>query len=390
MTTPQGRNDRVLTDAVASYVERHISADADVWPRVRRHAVVSDITPARRRARWHAPLRLRRAGAVAVIALLIAVGAITVTATVPHLRERLPDFFRTSGSGIASSGDGSEIALKPPPSFRIALPAYLPAGLSQRATTYIPAQQSGALQLPSINGAGGLASSPAVGTGSSVRATAQARDLDAPQWLAAEAMEGGAVRLRYYAPADDRSVEIVQRAARRDEGQPMGKAVPVSVGVAAVQPQGGETVLTLTAYGTYVVIRTNLGEAETVKIAQQLRWQPVSPPTQPAPTVDARGATTTAETIIARLPKADPSKIVATIRPDGTIEIARAAPLCPHRGFRDLDAMQFVWNGTIYILQTDEQGGYGISATAYGVPPPPASATKALVDALFAACRDGV
>lgn len=390
MTTLQGRDDHVLADALARYVEQHIASDTDVWPRVRHRVVMTGAIPTGAPAWWHTPLLLRRVGTGMLIALLIVTGAIAVTATQPQLRELFPDFFRTSGSGFASSGDGSEIAFKPPPPFRIALPAYLPTGLSQRATTYVPSRQPGAVQLPVVSGAGGPVSSPVASAGSSVRATAQARDLDALQWLNVEAMEGGAVRLRYYTLTDDRSVEIIQRAARDGEGPPTGKAVAVPVGVAAVQPQGTETVLTLVAHGTRVAIRTNLGEAEIVKIAQQLRWQPVPPPTPPVPTADTRAVMATVEAIAARLPKVDPAKMIATIRPDGSIEITRPAPLCPNRSLLDLNGTQFVWNGAVYVLQTTEQGGYGISSTAYSVPPPPASAIQALVDALFATCRSGV
>ncbi|MGI8687737.1 MAG: hypothetical protein ACR2M3_04080 [Thermomicrobiales bacterium] len=380
---------REIVQALSSHVTRQIPATMDLWPTIQER-MTERTMPADVSKRGSSG-GVRRGFVIAAVFLLVMMSGIAVTAAaITQVRDVLARLLpgNGSGTGFAMSGDGKEFILQPPPPFRVATLGYIPAGLTQRATSYVPAQQPGVPQLPAISSAGdGSIASPGAAGSAAPNPSRQARDLDMVQRLSAEAEGGGALWFRYFSPSDDRSVEITELSAKPGQMLPAGERLMISGNPATIQQQGGDTILTLVAYGTRVTIQTNLGRTETVKVAQSLHWQAVQPTVTPRPTLIPSVATADAEAAARRLPKADPAKVIATIQSDGAVVMSFAAPLCPNGSLLDLDGKQFVWNGNIYVLNTNAEGGYGVSSTTLLALAPPPSVINALVNTLFRACR---
>ncbi len=354
---------QALAAALADHLTRRVPATSDLLPRVRRQLMERE-----RRGgdavRSGTPPRLRRGIILALAVLLIVAGGIAVTAAaVPQVRETLQRLLPSNGDvGIAESGDGSAVLLQPPPSFRVALLGYIPAGLTQRSTSYLPPNQPGTVQLPAIIGGGPV-------TPGSTPADRPPDDL----LLRLTALAGGkgAYWVRRSAPADDRYLDVTEVAMQPGQPLPLGEMLTVVGNHATVQTQGSVTTLTLFADGTSVTIETNLGRSEAVKVAEHLRWQPVQPTVTPRPTISPDQATANAATVIASLPKADPAKVVAIVDDAGSVRVTATAPLCPSGSVGELNGVQFIWHDRVYVLNTTAEGnGYGISATEYGAPSP--------------------
>lgn len=374
--------EQALAAALTDHLTRRIPATSDLLPRVRQRLVERE----RGGDAVHtgAPPRLRRGIVLALAVLLIVTGGIAVTAAaVPQVREALQRLLPNNGDvGIAESGDGATVVLQPPPSFRVALLGYLPAGLTQRSTSYVPPNQPGAVQLPAIIGGGGGPVTPS-GT-----PTYRSPPDDLLLRLTALAGGKGAYWVRHSAPADARYLDVTEVAMQPGQPLPPGETLTVVGNHATVRTQGSVTTLALFANGTSVTIETNLGRSEAVKIAQHLRWQPIQPTVTPRPTIPPAAATANAATVIANLPKADPAKVVASVNDAGTVRVTAPGPLCPSGSVGELNGVQFIWHDVVYVLNTTAEGnGYGISATEYGAPSPPVSVTRALTDTLFALCQ---
>jgi len=371
--------EQALAAALADHLTRRIPATSDLLPRVRQRLMERE--RGGDAVRKGVPPRLRRGIVLALAVLLIVTGGIAVAASaVPQVRETLQRLLpNNGGAGIAESGDGADVALQPP-SFRVALLGYIPAGLTQRSTSYVPPNQPGAVQLPAIIGGGGPV------TPGSTPAYRPPDDL----LLRLTALAGGkgAYWVRRYTPADARYLDVTEVAMQPGQPLPPGEMLTVAGNHATVRTQGSVTTLTLFADGTSVTIETNLGKSEAVKVAQHLRWQPVQPTVTPHPTISPDQATANAATIIASLPKADPAKLVAVVDETGTVRVTATGPLCPSGSLGELNGVQFIWHDGVYVLNTTADGnGYGISATEYGAPSPPLSVTHALTDTLFAMCQ---
>jgi len=372
--------EQAVAAALADHLTRRIPATIDLLPRVRQRLMERE--RGGDAVRKGVPPRLRRGIVLALAVLLIVTGGIAVTAAaVPQMREALQRLLPNNGDlGIAESGDGAAVILQPPPSFRVALLGYLPAGLTQRTTSYVPPNQPGAVQLPAIIGGGGPV------TPGSTPAYRPPDDL----LLRLTALAGGkgAYWVRRYTPADARYLDVTEVAMQPGQPLPPGETLTVVGNHATVRTQGSVTTLALFANGTSVTIETNLGRSEAVKIAQHLRWQPIQPTVTPRPTIPPAAATANAATVIANLPKADPAKVVASVNDAGTVRVTAPGPLCPSGSVGELNGVQFIWHDVVYVLNTTAEGnGYGISATEYGAPSPPLSVTHALTDTLFALCQ---
>jgi hypothetical protein len=371
---------RAIAAALAEHLTREVPATMDLLPRVQQRIVARQRTGVT--GRGGVPRRLRRGSLLALAMLLVLLGGIAVAAAaVPQVRETLQHLLPNNGGvGIAESGDGADVALQPPPSFRVALLGYIPAGLTQRSTSYVPPNQPGTVQLPAIIGGGGPV------TPGSTPAYRPPDDLLLQ--LIALAGGKGAYWVRRSAPADDRYLDVTEVAMQPGQSLPPGEMLTVVGNHATVRTQGSVTTLTLFADGTSVTIETNLGRAEAVKVAERLRWQPVQPTVTPRPTIPPDRATANAATVIAHLPKADPAKLVAVVDETGTVRVTATGPLCPSGSLGELNGVQFIWHDGVYVLNTTADGnGYGISATEYGAPSPPLSVTRALTDTLFAMCH---
>jgi len=371
--------EQAVAAALADHLTRRIPATIDLLPRVRQRLMERE--RGGDAVRKGVPPRLRRGIVLALAVLLIVTGGIAVAASaVPQVRETLQRLLpNNGGAGIAESGDGADVALQPP-SFRVALLGYIPAGLTQRSTSYVPPNQPGAVQLPAIIGGGGPV------TPGSTPAYRPPDDL----LLRLTALAGGkgAYWVRRYTPADARYLDVTEVAMQPGQPLPPGETLTVVGNHATVRTQGSVTTLALFANGTSVTIETNLGRSEAVKIAQHLRWQPIQPTVTPRPTIPPAAATANAATVIANLPKADPAKVVASVNDAGTVRVTAPGPLCPSGSVGELNGVQFIWHDVVYVLNTTAEGnGYGISATEYGAPSPPLSVTHALTDTLFALCQ---
>ncbi len=374
--------EQALAAALADHLTRRIPATSDLLPRVRQRLIERE----RGGDAVHtgAPPRLRRGIVLALAVLLIVTGGIAVTAAVvPQVREALQRLLPNNGDvGIAESGDGATVVLQPPPSFRVALLGYIPAGLTQRSTSYVPPNQPGTVQLPAIISGGGGHITPG-----STPADRPPPD-DLLLRLTALAGSKGAYWVRRSAPADDRYLDVTEVAMQPGQSLPPGAMLTVVGNHATVQTQGSVTTLTLFADGTSVTIETNLGRAEAVKVVQHLHWQSVQPTVTPRPTISPAVATANAAMAIAHLPKADPAKVVAIVDDAGSVRVTATAPLCPRGSVGELNGVQFLWHDRVYVLNTTAEGnGYGISATEYGAPSPPVSVTRALMATLFALCQ---
>ncbi len=372
--------EQALAAALADHLTRRIPATSDLLPRVRQRLVERE----RGGDAVHtgAPPRLRRGIVLALAVLLIVTGGIAVTAAaVPQVREALQRLLPNNGDvGIAESSDGATVVLQPPPSFRVALLGYIPAGLTQRSTSYVPPNQPGTVQLPAIIGGG----SPVTPGGTSAYRPPD----DLLPRLTALAGGKGAYWVRHSAPADARYLDVTEVAMQPGQLLPPGETLTVVGNHATVRTQGSVTTLALFANGTSVTIETNLGRSEAVKVAEHLRWQPVQPTVTPRPTISPDQATANAATVIASLPKADLAKVVAIVDDAGSVRVTATAPLCPRGSVGELNGVQFIWHDRVYVLNTTAEGnGYGISATEYGAPSPPLSVTRALTDTLFALCH---
>jgi len=372
--------EQALAAALADHLTRRVPATRDLLPRVRQRLIERE--RGGDAVRTGAPPRLRRGIVLALAVLLIVTGGIAVTAAaVPQVREALQRLLPNNGDvGIAESGDGATVVLQPPPSFRVALLGYIPAGLTQRSTSYVPPNQPGTVQLPAIISGGGPV------TPGSTSANRLPDDLLAR--LTALADGKGAYWVRHSAPADARYLDVTEVAMQPGQPLPPGEALTVVGKHATVRTQGSVTTLTLFADGTSVTIETNLGRSEAVKVAAHLRWQPVQPTVTPRPTIPPAVATANAATVIASLPKADPAKVVASVNDAGSVRVTAPGLLCPSGSVGELNGVQFIWHDVVYVLNTTAEGnGYGISATEYGAPSPPLSVTRALTDTLFALCQ---
>lgn len=373
--------EQALAAALADHLTRRIPATSDLLPRVRQRLMERE-RGSGDAVRKGVPPRLRRGIVLALAVLLIVTGGIAVTAAaVPQMREALQRLLPSNGDvGIAESGDGAAVVLQPPPSFRVALLGYIPTGLTQRNTSYVPPNQPGAVQLPAIIAGGGPV------TPGSTPAYRPPDELLAR--LTALAGGKGAYWVRRYAPTDDRYLDVTEVAMQPGQSLPPGEALTVVGNHATVRTQDSVATLTLFADGTSITIETNLGRAEAVKVAEHLRWQPVQPTVTPRPTIPPAVATANAATVIASLPKADPAKLVAVVEETGTVRVTATAPLCPSGSVGELNGVQFIWHDVVYVLNTTAEGnGYGISATEYGAPSPPMSVTRALTNTLFAMCH---
>lgn len=374
--------EQALAAALADHLTRRIPATSDLLPRVRQRLMERE--QGGDAVRKGVPPRLRRGIVLALAVLLIVTGGIAVTAAaVPQMREALQRLLPgNGGTGIAESGDGVAVVLQPPPSFRVALLGYIPAGLTQRSTSYVPPNQPGTVQLPAIISGGGGRITP----GSTPADRPPPDDL----LLRLTALAGGkgAYWVRRSAPADDRYLDVTEVAMQPGQPLPPGEMLTVASNHATVQTQDSVTTLTLFADGTSVTIETNLGRAEAVKIVQHLHWQSVQPTVTPRPTIPPAVATANAATAIAHLPKADPAKVVAMVDDAGAVRVTATRPLCPSGSVGELNGVQFIWHDVVYVLNTTTDGnGYGISATEYGAPSPPLSVTRALTATLFALCQ---
>lgn len=380
---------REIAQVLSSHVTRQIPATMDLWPTIQER--LTERTMPVGTSKRGSSGGVRRGFVIAAVSLLVMMSGIAVAAAAaPQVRDALARLLSGNGpgTGFAMSGDGKEIVLQPPPPFRVAALGYIPTGLTHRATSYVPAQQPGGPQLSAISSADdGPIASPGTGGSAIPDPARRARDLDIVQRLSTEAESGGALWLRYFSPSDERSVEITELSAKPGQVLPAGEQLTIAGNPATIQQQGNDMILTLVAYGTHVTIQTNLSRAEAVKIAQSLRWQPVQPTVTPLPTLVPSVATANAEAVTSRLPKADPAKIIATIQDDGAVVIAAPTPLCPNGSLLDLDGKQFVWNGNVYVLNTNAEGGSAVSSTTFHAQAPPPSAIDALVNALFRACR---
>lgn len=374
--------EQAIAAALADHLTQHVPATTDLMTKVRQR--ITDRGSGAAMHRGVSP-HFRREIVLALAALLIVTSGIAAAAaTVPQMRAALQRLLPgDGGTGIAESGDGAAVALQPPPSFRVALLGYIPAGLTERSTSYLPPDQPGAAQLPAIVGGGGGRIAP----GSTPAPPPPPPD-DLLTRLTALAGGKGAFWTRRSAPTDDRYLDVTEVAVRPGQPLPAGEAITVAGNRATVQTQGNVTTLTLFAYGTSVTVRTDLDRTEAVKVAQNLRWQPVQPTVTPRPTIPTGIATANAATVAARLPKADPAKLVAIVDDTGAVTVTATAPLCPTGNLLDLNGTQFIWHGVVYVLNTSADGnGYGIGATVYGAMSPPPSVIRALTDALFPACR---
>lgn len=373
--------EQALAAALADHLTRRVPATSDLLPRVRQRLIERE--RGGDAGRTGAPPRLRRGIVLALAVLLIVTGGLAVTAAaVPQMREALQRLLPNNGDvGIAESGDGAAVVLQPPPSFRVALLGYLPAGLTQRSTSYVPPNQPGTVQLPAIIGGGGPV------TPGSTPADRPLPDDLLPR-LTALAGGKGAYWVRRSTPADDRYLDVTEVAMQPGQPLPPGEALTVAGNHATVQTQGSVTTLALVANGTSVMIETNLGRSEAVKVAEHLRWQPAQPTVSPRPTIPPDRATANAATVTANLPKADPAKVVAIVDDAGSVRVTTPGPLCPDGRVGELNGVQFLWHDRVYVLNTTADGnGYGISATEYGAPSPPLSVMRALTESLFALCK---
>jgi len=340
--------EQALAAALADHLTRRIPATSDLLPRVRQRLIERE--RGGDAVRTEAPPRLRRGIVLALVVLLIVTGGIAVTAAVPQMREALQRLLPNNGDvGIAESGDGAAVVLQPPPSFRVALLGYIPAGLTQRSTSYAPPNQPGTVQLPAIIGGGGPV------TPGSTPAYRPPDDLLLR--LTALADGKGAYWVRPYAPADARYLDVTEVAMQPGESPPPGEALTVAGNHATVRTQGSVTTLTLFADGTSVTIETNLGRSEAVKVAERLRWQPVQPTVTPRPTIPPAIATANAATVIASLPKADPAKVVAIVNDAGTVRVTATEPRCPSGSVGELNGVQFIWHDGRWQWVRDQRNG---------------------------------
>jgi len=252
------RRDAIEEQAVAAaltdHLTRRIPATIDLLPRVRQRLMERE--RGGDAVRKGVPPRLRRGIVLALAVLLIVTGGIAVTAAaVPQVREALQRLLPgNGGTGIAESGDGAAVVLQPPPSFRVALLGYIPAGLTQHSTSYLPPNQPGTVQLPAIISDGGGPLTPG--------STPPYRPPDDLLLRLTALADGkGAYWVRRSAPADARDLDMTEVAMQPGEPLPPGETLTVVGNHATVRTQGSVTTLTLFANGTSVMIETNLGRA---------------------------------------------------------------------------------------------------------------------------------
>lgn len=260
--------------AIERYVEAGAPESADVWPIVERRLAAGE----KSRTAMAAHLRRRTLIAATLVALCLVVMSAVTAAAVPPVRQawidKLSTFTgshpsRTSGISSRTTAGGEErIAVDSSSNVTVVSPDYLPEGLTIRERADIPrwaAASPGQRIVVVPKTAILVTSEPA----SQLPTKVSDATLAAVSSLAKVGVD--IFYARYSSPSSGGYVELIETVSLAGQPQVTGESITIDGTTAQLQQSGDQTAVQLTRGPTVVTVRTNLGQHETLKVAENLK-----------------------------------------------------------------------------------------------------------------------
>lgn len=258
--------------AIERYVEADVPESADVWPIVGRRLAAGE----KSRTAMATRLRRRTLFAAALVALCLGVISAVTAAAVPPVRQAWMDKLstltgshpsRTSGiSSRTTAGGGERIAVDSSSNVTVVSPDYLPEGLTIRELADIPRRPAASpgqrLVVPQ-----GLVLTSELGS-------QQPRKVSDATSAAVSSLAKVGVDIfyaRFSSPSSGGYVELIETASLAGQPQVTGESIAVDGVTAQLQESGDQTAIQMTRGPTVVTVRTNLGRAEALKVAENLK-----------------------------------------------------------------------------------------------------------------------
>jgi len=263
---------------------RVIPDDLDLWPQVHQRLVAQRSQREARGGGTGLLRSLRHAVLVLPVCLALGLGGLGVAAAAsPLLRHALEQTFGLPGwgsSGEAMDTRGQPLELHPTPRFRVYYPSALPATMAFRAIGQFH------LAGDTLGANGGITSNvlcPQVGAPADCDARARRATLSlfpgfdqvppAQPSLVVPLVQQGidVVWFGMHAlPPEAGRIEIAEWNASRALSRP-GTTITIAGHPATLESGQSESTVTFTQNGTSISVRTDLGTAATIRVAESLR-----------------------------------------------------------------------------------------------------------------------